>query len=113
MRGLELELLCDLILLAFDYFTIELDQISAFGADQMVVMLMIVHMLISHAAIAKAFLPRQATFRQEFKRAVDSSEADTRVCGLDPLIQLLSTRMALSIEKHIEDQFALRSPFEP
>jgi hypothetical protein len=107
-RWLKVELSCDFILLVFDNFAVKLDQLTALGADQMVVMLMIVIMLVSFAAVAQPLFARQPAFVQQFERSIDGGKADARVFGLDKVVQIFSAQMSFGFEKNFKDQLALR-----
>lgn len=86
MRGLELEFMGDFVLFAFDYFTEKLDQFAALRTNQMIVMLMVVAVLIPRVAISKAFLPREAAFREELECAVDGCITNRRVFSFDEAV---------------------------
>ena len=62
MGWLELEFQGNLVLFVFDDFAVKLNQLPAFGANQMIVMLMVVTVFVTRITIGKPFLPRQAAF---------------------------------------------------
>jgi hypothetical protein len=102
----------DFVLLVFDLFAEELYQPAAFRADQMVVMLVIVKMLVTRVSVAQALFPRQPAFGQEFQCAVNGRESHCRVLDLDEIVQVLRAEMTLGFEKDLEYQLALRCLFE-
>lgn len=113
MCRMKSELPRDFILFVFDHLAVKLDQVAASGADQMIVVLVIVLVFVAATAIAHQFLARQSAFDQQPKRAINRREADARIFSLDQLIKFLGARMAFGAEKDIEDQFALSRAFEP
>ena len=65
MGRLKVELLGNLILLLFDDLAVELDQLTTGGADEMVVMLVIVVMFVASTPVAKPLLARQTALAQQ------------------------------------------------
>src|SRR5262249_11230118 len=102
----------DLILPVFDLLAVELYQPAALGADQVVVMLVIVKMLVTRVGVAQTLLARQPAFGQEFERAVNSREAYGRVLNFDDVVEVFRAEMAFGLEKDFEYQLALCRPFE-
>ncbi len=112
MSGLEFEFAGNFVLFVFDDFAVKLDQRATLGADQMVVMLVIVAVFVARVAVGKSFLARQPTFGQEFERTINGREADSGVFGFDEGIQILGAGMAFRAQKDFQNLFALRGALE-
>lgn len=103
----------DFVLFILDLFAVKLYQLAALGADQMVVVLVVVKVFITRAPVAQTLFARQPAFDQKLERAVNSREADGRVFDFDNVIQVFGAEMAFGFEKNVEYQLALRGLFEP
>ena len=112
MRGLELEFKGDFILLALNYFAEKFDQATAFRTNQVIVVLMVIAMLISHIAIGKSFLACESAFSQKLERSINSSEADGWIFRFDKTVQIFGARMTFGTQKDFENLFALGGFFE-
>src|SRR5262245_51071345 len=102
----------DLVLPVFDLLAVELYQPAAFGADQMVVMLVVVKVFATRVGVAQTFLSRQPAFGQEFERAVNSRESHGRILDFDYVVEVFRAEMTFGLEKDFEYQLALRRLFE-
>jgi hypothetical protein len=102
----------DLILLVLDDLTVELDEQATIGADQMIVMLMIVEVLIAGNTITEALFASKATLREELECPVDGCETDVRMDLPDDLMKLFSAGVPFGLEEDIENGFSLHSPLE-
>ena len=92
----------DLVLLVFDLFAVELYQPAAFGADQMVVVLVVVKVLVTRVGVAQTLLARQPAFGQEFESAVNGREAHGRVLDFDNVVEVFGAEMTFGFEKYFE-----------
>src|SRR5262245_29533310 len=111
-RRLKVMLRGDLVLLVFDLFAVELYQPAAFGADQMVVVLVVVEMFVTRVSVAQTLLARQPAFGQEFERSVNGREAYGRVFDFDDIVEVFGAEMTFGFEKDFEYQLALCRLFE-
>src|SRR5262245_15422409 len=101
-RRLKIMLRGDLVLPVFDLFAVELDQPAAFGADQMVVVLVVVKVLVTRMGVAQTLLARQPAFGQEFESAVNGREAHGRVFNFDDVVEVFGAEMTFGFEKDFE-----------
>src|SRR5215470_11494330 len=92
----------DLVLPVFDLFAIELYQPAAFGADQMVMVLVVVKMLVTRVGVAQTLLARQPAFGQEFESSVNGRKAHGRVFDFDDVVEVFGAEMAFGFEKDFE-----------
>src|SRR5262245_41956524 len=111
-RRSEIMLRGDLVLPVFDLLAVELYQPAAFGADQMVVMLVVVKVFVTRVGVAQTFLSRQPAFGQEFERAVNSRESHGRILDFDYVVEVFRAEMTFGLEKDFEYQLTLRRLFE-
>ena len=63
MRWLKFEFARNFVLLVFDNLTIKFNQLTALGANQMIVVLVIIAMFVARITVGKAFLTSQSAFR--------------------------------------------------
>src|SRR5688500_18479381 len=103
----------DLILQPFNILTVELNDSVAFGADEMIMMGMLILMLVAGTAIDKTDFMGEACLRHQFDGAIDGGKAYRRVPLLNQFIELLDRHMAFRIEKDIKDQVALIGSLQP
>jgi hypothetical protein len=97
----------DLVLLLLDLLAVKLYQLAAFCTDQMIVMLVVVKMFVSRAAVPETFFARQIAFNQKFKRTVNGREPDGRVFDLDQVVQIFRAEMTFRFKKNFEYQLPL------
>src|SRR5262249_21621890 len=109
MRGMKFVLIGDFVLFVFDHLTVKLDQPVALGADQMVVMLMVIVMFISRSAIAQTLFPRQPALMQQLERAINRRKTDRGILVLDQIIKIFGAQMAFGFQKYFEYQLPLPS----
>ena len=102
----------DFVLPVFDLFAVELYQPAAFGADQMVMVLVVVKVLVTRVGVAQTLLARKPAFSQEFERAVNGREAHGRVLDFDDVVEVFRAEMTFGLEEDFEYQLALRRLFE-
>src|SRR5262249_15359887 len=100
------------VLLIFDNFTVKFDHIAAFSADQVIVVLMVIFVLISLTTVAQSLLSSQSAFVQQLERAIDRGKPDAWIFSLDKVIQILGAQVSFSLQKHLENQLPLRSLLE-
>src|SRR5262245_3350931 len=115
--GLKPVLLGDLVLFVLDHLAVKLDQCIALGADQMVVMLMVVVVLVACATISQTLFARQPAFMKQLQCAIDGREPDRGVFALDQIIQVFGAQVAFGLKKYFEYQLPLprllkSGPFE-
>jgi len=91
---------------------VEFNNLPAFGANHVVMMLVLVIMLVVRAAIAKPDFPCQSRVRQQAQRAIYGSLPDRRILGPHQLIEVFTGNMTLSAQEHIENQVPLRGAFQ-
>src|SRR5262245_30823430 len=85
-RRLKIMLCSDLVLPVFDLFAVELYQTAAFGADQMVVVLVVIKVLVTSVGVAQTLLARKPAFGQEFESTINGREAHGRVLDFDDVV---------------------------
>jgi len=103
----------DLFLQLLDLFVVKLDQRAAAGADQVVVVRVLVVVLVKHAPVVEFKLARQATLLKKLQCAIYGCEPDRRILCFDDGVQILAGDVPFGIQKHIEDQIALGRSLEP
>jgi hypothetical protein len=97
----------------FLFFKIPVVQdFSAIGADQMVVMIGLVAslILITQLAVTALDLANQTSLIQQIERSVDRRDSDIAVRGLKKRIHLLGAQMLLTLHEEAEDRFPRQSP---
>jgi hypothetical protein len=102
----------NLILLLFYDFAIKLDQISADGADQMVMMVVVEIVFVPHTSVTEALFTGQPTFVQKLERSVYSRKTDRWIFCLDQFVEVFSAQVPLSPEKDFKYEVPLCSPLE-
>lgn|SRR5262249_14963630 len=108
MKWLETILLYDFILQVLYLFVVKLNQRAAIGADQMIVMTVLIIVFVKRSAIVKLELSRESALFQQFQRAIDRRESNRGVLCLHKRVQVFTRNMPLSVQKHVENQIALR-----
>src|SRR5262245_45403344 len=103
----------DLVLLLLDLLAVELDQLAAFRANQMIVMLVVIQVFVSRATVPKPLFTRQIAFNQKFESAINRRKPDGRVFNLDQVVKIFRAEVTFCFEKYFEDQLPLRGLFEP
>ena len=103
----------DLFLQLLDLFVVKLDQRAAAGADQVVVVRVLVVVLVQHAPVVEFKLASQATLLKKLQCAIYGCEPDRRILCFDDRVQILAGDVPFGIQKHIEDQIALGRSLEP
>src|SRR6266702_5774778 len=104
---------CHFSLKFFDGLVLELDDVAAAGADQMVVVLPLGHVLIPGLAVAKMDLIGDPRLGEQLQGAIDRGVADARVLGPQLQIELLDAHVALGGKEHIENNVPLAGRLEP
>lgn len=107
MGRLKIILSGDFVLFVFDNFAEKFNQRIALGANQMVVMLVIVIMLIPCPAIAQPLFARKPAFMKQLQCPVHGREANGRILYLDQVVQILGAQVAFRLEKYFQNQFPL------
>ena len=103
----------DALLLVFQLLAVELDDLAAALADDVVVVLRpLLAGLVARLAVVEAPLVREPGLLQELERTVDGGVADARIHLTHRGVQLLDRAMAALGEEHARDVVALRRRFE-
>jgi exodeoxyribonuclease VII small subunit len=100
----------DAILEALDVVVLELEDETAFDADEMVVV--IADDLEARLAIAELALDREAAVDEQLERSVDGRVTDARVTLADFGEELVDRDVIARAEKLLDDRFALRRRVE-
>jgi len=108
LRDFELMLRCHCVLNRFEFSREEFDDLSATGADHMVMVLMLVVMLVMRAAVTEADFSGETGIRQKFQRSIDGGLADIRIQFAHQAIEIFARDVTLCAEKYFQDQVALR-----
>ena len=112
MRGFEAVLGGNRFLNGFELFGEEFDGLAAIGADQVVVMRVLVVVLVARAPVAEAHGARQSRIGQNLERAIDGGLTDFGVFFLDQPVEVFARQMFFGAEEDIEDEIALRRALE-
>ena len=112
MRRLKVVLSSYFVLLVFDDLTVKFNQVAALRADQVIMMLMVIFVLISLTTVPQSLLSGQPTLVQQFERAIDSGKPNAWIFGLDEIIKVLGAQVTFRLEKDLENQLTLRSLLE-
>ncbi len=107
------EVACHLVLQLLDLGREEFDHFPAFGADHVVMMLVVIVMLVVGPAIAEANLARESSFRQQLQRTVDGRKTDVRILLVDQTIEILAGKVFFRRKERIENEIALLSTAQP
>ena len=107
MRRFETKLVRHLILQRLNICRKEFDHFAAFGADHMIVMIVIVMMLIVGFVVAKANLAGESCFGQKLERPIDGRVPDGRIFLDDEAVKVFAGQVVFGAEKYLEDQVAL------
>lgn len=102
----------DGVLNGFEFSGIEFDSLAAFGADQMIVMRMLVIVLVARAPVAETHFTREARIGKQFERAIDGRLSDVRVFLLYEPVEIFARQMLFGAQENVEYKIALRSAFE-
>ncbi len=101
------------VLKLFDLFVVKLYQRAALSADEVIVMLVLVFVLVERAPVVKFKFASQPALLQQLQCAIDGRESDRWIFRFDNRIQVFAGDVPLGVEKDIEDQIALRRPLQP
>src|SRR5216684_919731 len=96
------------VLYGFQLGRIEFDDLSAFGTDHVIVMLMLVVMLVVRAPVAEPNFARKSGVGQKPERAIYGRLANAWILLTHQTIKIFARDMALRAQKNIENQIALR-----
>jgi hypothetical protein len=108
----EAMLMCNLFLQFLDTRILELDNFTAFNADEMIMMIAAVSDFVKGLTAAKVTLFGKATFRQQLERPVNCRIADMGMLFSNPVIKFLGRQMGGSTEKFIQNDFPLTRKLE-
>jgi len=112
VENLEPELLGGFVLKCFDIGVVKFDRVAALHADQVVMMLVVVQVLVSSDAICEIDLAGEPAIRKDLHRAIDCGVAHARIQLSNCTIDILNTTMPLVFEKRFEYELAMRSDLE-
>jgi hypothetical protein len=70
---------CHCILKRFKFCREEFDNLSTLRADHVIVMLVLIVVLVVRTSVAKPYLTRQPSLRQEFESSVNGRLANARI----------------------------------
>jgi hypothetical protein len=109
------QMLCDFesmfrshcVLDRFEFGRKEFDDLSAFGADHVIVVLVFVVVFVVRAAVAKTNLARQAGIRQQLQCAIDGCVANGGIFLLHESIEIFAGEVLFLSQKDLKDQIAL------
>ncbi len=107
MRRAKAEFLSHLVLQHLDLCREKFDHAAAFGADHVVVMLVIIMMLVIGLVITEPDLTREPSLGQQTQRAIDRRKAHRGVFFLDESIKILAGEMLFGPQKCIKYQVTL------
>src|SRR5687768_7745449 len=93
MRRTEFELLGHFVLQIFYCCREELDHLSTFRADHVIVMLMIVVMLVVGLVIAEPNLAGETGLGQKLQRSINSSMPDRGILFLHQPVEIFARQM--------------------
>jgi hypothetical protein len=99
----EILLAADLFLNAIQAFIDELDEITAFETDQMMVMRASEGFLISRAVLCEPVLGDESAFLQKVEGVVDGGLGNLCTAGDHAVIEAFCVEMPLALEDGIED----------
>jgi hypothetical protein len=98
-------LLRDRVLRVFDHLALELDDLAAARADQVIVV--VVFDLVARDPIPEVALLREAGLAEQLHRAIDGREADVGILFSERLEQVLARHVPVRREKDVENLIAL------
>lgn len=110
MRRLKSQFVRHLVLHLFDGFRKELDHPTAFCADHMIVVLVIVMMLVVGLVVAKPHFTGQPGIDKEFQSPIDRCMADRFIFLLHQPIKILTRQVVFGPKEGLHYQVALRRP---
>ena len=106
------EVACHLVLQRLYLGREEFDHFAAFGADHVIVMLVVVMMLVVGLTVTEAHLTRQTSIREKLQRSVNGCEADIRIDLVNEPVKILTGQVLLGTEEGVQDQIPLLRPAE-
>lgn len=101
------------LLKAFDMLVREFDYLSAFGADEMIMMLGIMHRFEPGYAVAEIAFARKTAFGKQSQCPVYGRIADVRFLHAQFSVQLFNAVMSVRREKVVHDVASLLGRLEP
>src|SRR4051794_5618033 len=107
MSWLKSEVVRHLVLQRLDIRREKLDHLAAFGADHVVVMLVIVMMLVIGLVVAKTHFAGEPGLCQELKCSINGCVADGRVLLADKPVKIFAREVFFGAEKRFEDHVSL------
>lgn len=101
---------CDFFLKALNIAVFELHDLSTAGADEMVMVALVGHIVILSLGAEMSGLG-QTGFAEKIERPVDGGEPQVRIFARQLVVQLFSGDVLL-LEKRVKNQLTLPSKFE-
>ena len=108
MRRQKSELARRCVLKRLNFRREKFDDRAAIGANQMVVMLVIIMMLVISFVVTETDFARKPGFGQEFERAVNRCMSDRRILLLHQPVKVFARQMLFGAQKDFQDKIALR-----
>src|SRR5262245_8136204 len=100
----------DLVLARLDHRALELDDLPALHAHEVVVVLVLD--LVARDAVVEVPFVREPRLAEELHRAVDGRVADVRVLLANRVVDLLARHVTPRVQEHVEDRLALLGVLE-
>lgn len=110
MRGEKAKVRRHLILQVLDLLRKELNDLSAFSADHMVVVLVIEMMFVVGLVVAKTHFASQAGVSKKFECSVNRRMAYRRIFPMHQEIEVFTRKVLLCLKEYLEDQISLGCP---
>jgi hypothetical protein len=103
------EVVRHLVLQGFDLGRKKFDHSATFGADHMIVVLMIVMVFIVGLVVAESDLTREARLGQKLKCPVNGRMSDSGVLALNEMVKIFAGQVSFRAQKRFENDIALCS----
>ena len=98
---------CDVVLQRLDARLLELDDLPAVDADEVIVVRGIVSKFVSREPVAKVALVGHSAFREQFERAVNGGVPHARILSAHLSEQLFDAHVVVHREERLDDDVAL------
>jgi hypothetical protein len=99
------------LLESFNVLALELNNLVALVADEVVVVLFVRHIVIDGFGVAEVSLLADADFAEKIQGPIDGGESEVDVLAGESLVKLLG-RDVVGLEKLLKDQLTLVGEFE-
>jgi len=101
------------VLQSFQFSGVELNDLSAFGTDHVIVMLVLIVVLVMRPAIAKAHFTCEASLGKELERTIDRGLPDTWIFLLDQSVKIFVGQVFFCTQENIQNEVTLCRAFQP